>query len=152
MEYPRAKMRTQPAERQSSPRKILVPEKIGDWSAQQNFDGQAFVFVFVGRLLPQKEIAVHPANGSNDFNRSSVGHERIAIGHMQLRAAAELAGKFVKRRLKPVFSKVHAGQLQLIQFANQSIRIDEGSAKYFKRPGRPPPFRNIRSFKKTHAG
>ena len=52
---------------------------------------------------------------ANDFDPGLVGKEGVAIGHVQFGTSAHFARKFVKRRLKPVFPEMHAGQCQLIE-------------------------------------
>src|SRR5690349_19039094 len=70
---------------------------------------------------------------------------------MNLGAAAKLAGKLVKRRLKISFPKKYAGQFQPIQFVAERRRIDEGRAKDLEWPCRSATFRNICPFNQTHS-
>ena len=76
----------------------------------------------------------------------------VAIDHVKLRAAAEFAGKFVKGRLKIIFAKENARQIQLVQLVAKLLRIDEWRAENFKRPRRAATFGNICAFEQTHSG
>src|SRR2546430_14857287 len=109
-------------------RMSLLRKEIRDRPAQEDFDWKALVFVLVGWLFPRKGIAVHPADGSNDFDPGAVRREEITGCYVQLGAAANFAGKLMKRRVKPILPEMHARQPQLIEFTSQRLRIDERRA------------------------
>jgi hypothetical protein len=69
---------------------------------------------------------------------------------MQLRAAAELAGKFVKRGLEINFAKKGARQFYIVEVATKVLRFYERRAEKLERPCRAATFGNICPFEKTH--
>ena len=57
-----------------------------------------------------KMLRVSLAEVLDDFHPHSKRLERSAICHVNLRAAADLTGKFLERWLEIVFAKENAGQ------------------------------------------
>ena len=89
-------------------------KKLGDRSADKDFDRQALVFVFVGRRLPLKMIRIDPANAAYDFDAGLEWTKSVAVGHVQLCTAADLVEKFVKRRLKKHLTKMRAREFEAV--------------------------------------
>src|SRR5262245_7175053 len=76
----------------------------------------------------------------------------FAIGDVNLRAAAKLAGKLLEGWLEIVFAKENAGQLEVVEMGAKFVRIDKWRAKHFEWSGRAASLGNIRAFEQTQAG
>src|SRR5205085_5018811 len=59
-----------------------IGENRFDCSANQDFDGKSFPFVFVRWLLPLKLLMVNLANAFDDFHSSKKRPETFAVDHM----------------------------------------------------------------------
>src|SRR6266516_2345849 len=70
---------------------------------------------------------------------------------MNLRAATQLTREFIECRLKIIFTKKYARQLQTIEFATQFFPVDKRRAENFAGSRRATSFRNVRSSEQTHS-
>src|SRR5438046_3928507 len=70
---------------------------------------------------------------------------------MNLRAATQLTREFIECRLKIIFTKKYARQVQTIEFATQFFPVDKRRAENFEGSRRATAFRNVRSFEQTHS-
>ena len=60
-------------------------------TADENFNGQVIVLIFIRRRFPLEIRAISRARASANFDACSKGQKAVAIDHMELGAAADLA-------------------------------------------------------------
>ena len=98
-----------------------------------------------------KLLRIHLADVPDDLHSSKKRLESFAFDHVQLRASAEFAGKFVKGWLKIIFAKGHTPQIQRVQIAAEILCIYEWCSKNFEWPHGAATFRNVCALEQTHA-
>ena len=120
--------------------------------AEQDVNGQLLEFVFVGRLFPGEILRVLVEDVLQELHRHIETAELVAVEHVNLRAAANLARSLVERGLEVVLAEVHAGQFQSVHVLAKFDRIDKRGAENLEGAGGAAAFAHVGGLEKAHAG
>ena len=119
--------------------------------AEQNVDGQLFELIFVRRLLPGKIVRVLVEDVLQKLHRHVETAELVAVEHVDLRTATNLASALVERGLEIVLAEVHTGELEPVHVLAELDRIDERRAENLEGARGATAFAHVGRLEQTHA-
>ena len=92
---------------------------------EKNVDRQLLEFIFVRRLFPGKILRIFVKNVLQQLYGHIKAAELVAVEHMNLRAATDLASPLVEGGLEIIFAEIHARKLEVVHVLAKLDGIDK---------------------------